>query len=288
MKNRRDGKLVKNLDGMHVLMPYLKPNRCDSDVFINYKFDVTELIKYVDKKKKEKPEEKLTYFHVFVTAIGKVIYNRPLLNRFVVNKRYYDRNNVSISFVAKGEFTDESKEFMSTVNIDKKDTIDTVRKKVFDKVNKTRKNDNNSTDKVVDLVGKLPKFIRDIAMSIFMWMDKHDLLPKSLCEDNIYYSSILVSNLGSIDCGAIYHNLTDFGSCSIVATIGDIHKEQILNKEGKLEIRDVCEFGINLDERIADGFYFIKSVKLLEEIFKNPELLEEPANTKINIKKEKK
>jgi len=286
MKDRRDGNRVKNLDGMHVLMPYLKPNRCDADVFINQKLDVTELIKYVEKKKKEKPEEKLTYFHVFVTAIGKVIYNRPLLNRFVVNKRYYDRNNVSISFVAKGEFTDESKEFMSTIDIKENDTLNTIRKKVLDKVNKTRKNDNNSTDKAVDLVGKLPKFIRDIAMAIFMYMDKHDLLPKSLCEDNIYYSSVLVSNLGSINCGAIYHNLTDFGTSSILVTIGEIHKEEVINDKGKKEIRDICEFGINLDERIADGFYFIQSVKLLEEIFKNPELLEEPAKNK--IKKEKK
>jgi len=285
MRNRRDGKLVKNLDGMHVLMPYLKPKRCDSDVFINQKLDVTELIKYIEKKKKENPDEKITYFHIFVTAIGKVVYNRPLLNRFVVNKRYYDRNNVSISFVAKGEFTDESKEFMSTINIDKEDTFNTVREKVLNKVNKARKQDDNSTDKAVDLVGKLPKFIRDIAMSIFIWMDKHDLLPKSLCEDNIYYSTVLVSNLGSIDCGAIYHNLTDFGTNSIVITIGDIHKEQIINKDGKTELRDMCEFGINLDERIADGFYFIKSVKVLEEIFANPELLDEPADKKVIIKK---
>jgi len=287
MRDRRDGKKVKNLDGMHVLMPYLKPKRCDSDVYINYKLDVTELIKYVEKKKKENPDEKLTYFHVFVTAIGKIIYNRPLLNRFVVNKQYYDRNNVSISFVAKGEFNDESKEFMSTVDIDAKDNLDIVRKKILDKVTKVRKSDNNSTDKAVDLVGKLPKFIRDIAMHIFLFMDRHDLLPKSLCEDNIYYSSVLVSNLGSIDCGAIYHNLTDFGTSSIVVTIGDIHKEQIINKNGKPETRDVCEFGINLDERIADGFYFIQSIKLLEEIFNNPTLLEDPADTKINKKTSK-
>jgi len=155
------------------------------------------------------------------------------------------------------------------------------RQKLTDKVTKVRKSSNNSTDKAVDLVGKLPKFIRDIAMGIFLFMDKHDILPKSLCEDNIYYSSVLVSNIGSLGCGAIYHNLTDFGTNSILVTIGNIHKEQIVTKEGKKEIRDICEFGINLDERIADGFYFIKSIQLLEEIFNNPEKLEEPANSKI-------
>lgn len=278
MKNRRDGNLVKDLDGMHVLMPYLKPNRCDSDVYINYKFNVTNLIKYVEKKKKENPDVKLTYFHVFVTAIGKVVYNRPLLNRFVVNKRYYDRNEVSVSFVAKTEFNDESQELMSTVIVEENDTLDSIRDKITKKVTKVRNNNNNSTDKAIELVGKLPKLIRDIVMKIFMSLDKHDLLPQSMCEDNLYYSTVLVSNLGSIDCGAIYHHLTDFGTNSIVITIGDIHKEKIINKDGKEEIRDICEFGVCLDERIADGFYFIKSVKLLEEIFNNPKLLEEQAN----------
>ena len=278
MKNRRDGKLVKNIGSMNVLMPYILPKRQDSEVYINQKLDVTELVKYVEKKKKENPDVKLTYFHVFVTAIGKVIYNRPLLNRFVVNKRYYDRNEVSISFVAKTEFNDESQELMSTVIVEKNDTLDSIRDKITKKVTKVRNNSNNSTDKAIELVGKLPKFIRDIAMKIFMYLDKHDLLPKSICEDNLYYSTVLVSNLGSIDCGAIYHHLTDFGTNSIVITIGDIHKEKIINKEGKEEIRDICEFGVCLDERIADGFYFIKSVKLLEEIFNNPKLLEEHAN----------
>lgn len=279
--NRRDGKRVKDLDGMHLLIPYIKPKRCDSDVYINYKLDVTELIKYVEKKKKNNPDTRLTYFHVFVTAISKIVYNRPLLNRFIVNKKFYDRNNVSISFVAKGEFNDNSKEFMSTVFVDKDDNLDTIREKITKKVNKTRSNSNGSTDSAIDFVGKLPKFLKDILMWFFMQLDKYDLLPKSFIEDNIYYSTILVSNLGSIDCGAIYHNLTNFGTNGIVVTIGDIHKEQIINKEGKPEIRDICEFGINLDERIADGFYFIKSIKLLEEIFNNPKLLEDNADTKI-------
>lgn len=281
MKNRRDGKLVKNIGSMNVLMPYILPKRQDSEVYINQKLDVTELVKYVEKKKKENPDVKLTYFHVFVTAIGKVVYNRPLLNRFVVNKRYYDRNEVSVSFVAKTEFNDESHELMSTIIVEENDTLDSIRDKITKKVTKVRNNNNNSTDKAIDLVGKLPKLVRDIIMKLFMSLDKHDFLPQSMCEDNLYYSTVLVSNLGSIDCGAIYHHLTDFGTNSIVITIGDIHKEKIINKDSKEEIRDICEFGVCLDERIADGFYFIKSVKLLEEIFNNPKLLEEYANEKI-------
>ena len=32
--------------------------------------------------------------------------------------------------------------------------------------------------------------------------------------------------------------------------------------------------GVTLDERIADGFYFARSLKLIKHLFKNPELLD--------------
>jgi hypothetical protein len=89
--------------------------------------------------------------------------------------------------------------------------------------------------------------------------------------------------LGSIKCGAIYHNLTCFGTCSSLATIGEIKNEDIHNDDGSEEIRKMCEFGINFDERIADGYYFAKSLKLLQYIFDNPELLEEEASQRIDL-----
>ena len=38
-----------------------------------------------------------------------------------------------------------------------------------------------------------------------------------------------------------------------------------------------------MDERIADGYYFAKSMKVLEHILDNPELLEERADARIEI-----
>ena len=284
MKNRRDGKFVKITDDNHILMPYLKPKRSEAEVYIDYKLDVTEMLKYIDKKKKENPDINLTYFHVFVTAISKLVYNRPLLNRFVVNKQYYDRNEVSISFVAKQEFSDHSSQIMSVVKMDENDNLDTISKKISSRVNKVR-DKKNTEGNSSDFLGKLPKIVRDISMFILQKMDTHDLLPESLIKNNIYYSSILVTDIGSLGCGAIYHNLTNFGTNSILIAIGNIHKEVIVNKDGKEEIRDICDFGVTVDERIADGFYFIKSMKLFEEIFKDPKVLEDAVNAAINIDK---
>ena len=59
-------------------------------------------------------------------------------------------------------------------------------------------------------------------------------------------------------------------------TIGTLHKEEILMPDGTKEIRDVVDYGATLDERIADGFYFARSMKLIKYIFTHPELLDRP------------
>ena len=280
--DRKDAVRVRNVDGMHMIMCDIKPLRADSDVYINQKVDVTELVKYIEEKKKS--DDDLTYFHAFSTAIAKVFYNRPLLNRFVLNKNFYDRKEVSLSFVAKVEFSDDAPEYLNVIRVNENDTLNDIKEKISGTVKKVRSDSKNGTDDAVNVVGKLPRLLRVFVMWLLKKLDNHGLIPYSLIENDIYHSSIILSNLGSIDCGAIYHNLTDFGTNSILMTIGKIHKEQVVMFDGTVQIRDICEFGVNVDERIADGVYFAKSIKLFEYILQNPELLEKKASEKIERK----
>jgi len=281
--DRKDGRRVRDLTGMAQISIDLKPNRCDSDVYINQKMDLTELVKYVNRKKSEGMD--LTYFPAFVMAIGKTFYNRPRLNYFVANRHVFEHNDVVISFVAKVTFEDKSEQMMIMIPIEPEDTLETVSKKIKDKVSgiRDKKDKKEGANNAIDTLGKLPNIIRVPLMGIFKWLDQKGKLPASLVKDNLYYSSIIVSNLGSIKCGAIYHNINDFGTCSSLATMGEIKKEEIITSDGKRELRDLCEFGINFDERVADGYYFAKSIKYIQYIFDHPELLEERADTVINI-----
>ena len=70
-KDRRDAKLVRDIDTMHKVMVEIKPNRCDEDVYIHEIVDVTNLVKYMKDKKKE--DDSLTYFHLFSSAILPVL-----------------------------------------------------------------------------------------------------------------------------------------------------------------------------------------------------------------------
>ncbi len=285
LKDRKDAKRI-DVPAMAKVMTYIK-NREEAYVYINRKFDVTDLIKYMQKKKVKNPE--LTYFHAFSMAIAKVIYNRPRLNTFIVNHKFYQRNDVILTFTARISFDDDkNKEVMSLIKVAPNDNIFDLSRKIHEKVDNFRnKKIQTSSDDSLDILGKLPNWmLKWIIAPLFKWLDRHDLLPKSLNDELLYNSSVILSNLGSIKCGAIHHNLTNFGTNSIILTIGDIHKEPVVMPNGKIEVRDIVEFGINLDERIGDGVYFSKSVNLLDYIMTHPETLEDKANEIIKEKKD--
>lgn len=282
--DRKDGVRVRKINGMNHIMYHLKRKRSESEVYINYSVDVTNLIKYLEKQNK-KDDRHITYFHVFATALAKVVYNRPYLNRFIVNGHFYDRNEVTISYVAKTEFSDDAEELMQVLKVEEDDNLFTISDKLTKRVKKTRDNKSSGTDDFVSKIGNMPKPIRAFIVGIFKLLDRYDLVPKSMTREILYYSTILMSNIGSIGCKhAIYHNLTNFGTNSALVTMGKIYKKEVIDENGKKEIRDFCDFGITLDERIADGFYMIKSVQLLDYILLNPELLEGRCDDEIKIK----
>ena len=283
IKGRRDARLIKNISPMHKIMVRIKPERCDSDVYINEKVDVTNLIEYMDNLKKENPSDHPTLFHAFCYAIARTIFLRPKLNRYIIGGKTYERYDVSLGFVCKTKFEDHAEELMTLIKMDPNFKLNDLKDEIKKHVKQIRgTNDKKSTDKTVALVASMPDFVQNIVVSVFKFLDRHDLLPQKMCDTLLYYSSVIVSDIGSFDCDGIYHNITNFGTNSILVTIGAVRKKYVLNDKGEAEERYVTTLGVTLDERIADGYYFIKSIKLLEKILENPELLEEKISDELD------
>lgn len=46
-------------------------------------------------------------------------------------------------------------------------------------------------------------------------------------------------------------------------------------------MREMLDLGLTIDERLADGYYYSKTIRLLKTLLENPELLETPANQEV-------
>lgn len=283
--DRSDGTLIRGLDPMHIFMPYLMPGRTANEAVMNELVDMSSVLEYVEKKNAENPEFKYTMFHVICAAVAKTIALRPKLNYFIINHKYYVRNNISLAFVVKKKFKDNSPETLAIVRLDKESEASPMTE-IYEQVKKIvysvrRENKNDGATDIMGILTKIPGFILRLVMWLLNFLDAHRILPKELLNVDPYHTSVFLSNLGSIKMSASYHHLAEWGTNSFFAVIGEMKKHPFYNSDGSCEVKDALEIGITIDERIADGLYFANSVKLLRKLLSEPELLERPLNEEV-------
>ena len=57
----------------------------------------------------------------------------------------------------------------------------------------------------------------------------------------------------------------------------------VYDENGNCEMKMTVDLGLTIDERIADGYYYSKSVKLFKKLMANPELLDMRADEEVEI-----
>ena len=276
--DRKDARYIRDVSGLTTIMLHVMPTRTESEVYLSDKIDATELVKFIERKNAEHDNYKTTIFHCFVLAVARMVRERPKMNRYVQGRRIYERDKISLTFMAKRRFADDAEEaFMMVVPKDT-DTIDEISHQIYGDVREARKSEHSTggIDATVDSFAKIPRILLMLVVKIIRWLDFWGLVPQGLKEGDSNYSTVLLSNLGSIQGPAVYHHLNNYGTNSIMITVGTLHKEEMVMPDGTKQLRDVLDFGATIDERIGDGFYFVRSLRLVKYIFAHPELLDRP------------
>ena len=280
--DRRDATLLRNTDAMHFIMGIIYPHRADNEAYIAERVNLEPIKAYLAGKNVEGIPFKYTFFHVILTALVKTVTLRPKLNRFYANENYYQRNKVTAGFVIKKEFSDGSEEAVALLEAKPDATIDTIHQEIYQRVHATRNEQKmNTTDNSMDILNKLPRVLSKAVIRFIRWLDRHGWCPDVLIGDDPNYSSVFLSNLGSIKLRSGYHHLTNWGTCSLFCVIGEKKWTPLYDEHGLVEMRETVDLGLTVDERIADGYYYSKSIRLFKHLLEHPELLEQPMNTEV-------
>lgn len=280
--DRKDAALIRKMDAMHTIMPMMYRGRCNNEAFISERIDLTQVNEYLAKKNADNPDYKYNLFQVIVTAVLKLIILRPKFNRFIKNQNYYQRHEASASFVIKKVFQDESEEGMAFIRAKNEDSIDTIHNEIYRQVTRTRKGEKDSTDSAMDILNKVPRFVCKAAFAVLRLLDEKGWIPSSLIVSDPYHASVILTNLGSIKLHAGYHHLTNWGTTSVFVVVGEKKLRPFYNPDGSYEMKDSIDLGFTIDERIGDGYYFSKSIRLFKKILENPELLERPLSEEVD------
>lgn len=278
---RPDGRVIKNLDPMQQIMPYVMKTRNDAMNMYEDTFACEPMDAYI----KEKANEgiKLSYMHILIAAVVRMMALRPQLNRFIMNGRIYARPKIWVSFVVHPTLKEESTGTTIKLCFEGTETILEVAEKVTEAIKKetVERTGENDTDKLLrTLMKKIPGAFIKLTVNTLMWMDKHNILPKRIVELSPFHTSFFITNLKSLGINHIYHHVYNFGTTGLFFAMG---KEKMVPTVVKKEI--VMEkhmgYGVVSDERFCDGLYYALSLRKLRDFMKNPAVLEKPLDAKV-------
>lgn len=274
--DRKDGRLLRDLDGMHFIMPIIYPNRCDNEAYISERIDLTGAEEWLKEKNAAPDKPGYSVFDLIVTAILKTVTLRPKMNRFIANCNTYERNEVSASFVIKKEFKDDGGEGLAFIHSRGEHTVDDIHNMIRGEMDRYRSGSSGSTEDAMEFFNHLPRFLGKFLVRLIMILDRHGKVPQSLISEDPYYSSVVLTNLGSIRLRSGYHHLTNWGTNSIFLSIGEKKKRPFYDRNGEMSIRESIDIGFTIDERLADGYYYSRTIRLFKRLMEHPELLEAP------------
>lgn len=267
---RRDGKKVKVESVEYALTPHIMPQRNDSLNFIEVDIPLQPMQDYLNAKRKE--GKRISHLALIVAAYVRVLGQFPQMNRFIVNKRVYARNELNVGMVVlkAGQMDNGT---MSKVNFDPADTIDDVNRKMTEYIESNRGEGDNSTDKLAKFLVSVPGLMR-FGVNLFRWADKHGLLPRAIIDASPFHTSMSITNLASIRTNHIFHHIYNFGTTGVFIAMGNSREVPKRKTDGEIYFEKCIPLGIVMDERICSGSYFALAFRQFRKYLTNPELLE--------------
>lgn len=276
MAFRADGKRVKNGDPMYTVAPFIMDKRYDAMNMITVDIPLAPVKQYINEKRKE--GIRLSRMGLLTAAYIRTVYEFPLLNHFIVNKRIYKRNEFPVAMVVLRDLKSQQAT-MSKVNFELDDTVFEVERKLNEYVEKNKEvTSENNTDKMIKFLLSVPGLL-SFGVGVIKFLDKHGLLPKFIIDLSPFHAALTITNLASIRTNHIYHHLYEFGTTSVFIAMGN--SREIPKKRGDEVVLERCmPLGVVMDERICSGSYFAMAFRKFKSYLENPVLLEvKPENS---------
>ncbi len=264
---RSDGTYVRDVTVLRRMMPHVMPTRTGATVYFDQQLVLTRTLPWLE-------ANGVSLFELLLCGYVRAIAARPQMNRFVVGRRLYQRKQVELSFAVKKKLADGAAMTTVKVRFEPTDDPQACARRVRETIQVGRGEAKVVSEKEMAVVSRLPRAVVRLAMWAQRVLDYWNLLPGSMIRNDPLYASMVVANLGSVGLEAAYHHLYEYGTVSLFAAIGRMHKAQVVAADGVVSVADVVDIRYSFDERIADGWYAARTLDLFKAWVEDPDTMD--------------
>ena len=274
--DRKEGRLLRSLPAFNRFMPYIMPVRNDGCNQYEESFEVTNVDRRLRRLRVD-GYKGIGILHFLIAAYIRGVSMLPGINRFVVGRRIYARNNIEVVMTVKRTIALGAPETTIKVQFEPTDTIFDVYRKMNEKIDEIKSNEgNNNTEDVAEALARLPRFLLRFAILLLRIMDYFGWLPEALTDASPFHGSMIITDLGSLRIGPIYHHIYNFGTLPVFIAFGAKRHAYELDRHGNMVDHKYVDCKMVMDERTVDGHYYAQFLQAYRYIFQHPEILETP------------
>ena len=274
--DRSDGYLLKNIEPITKLMPYIMRYRSDSLNMFSSAVDITNAEKYI-KQKHDEGYEHFGLVHLILAAYVRTVSQRPAINRFVSGQKVYARNKIEVAITIKKEMTLKSPDTCIKMIFEPDCTPIDVYNIFNTSVQEYRQQQQDSDfDKTAKILNYIPGFLLKFAMFILRTLDYFGILPKFLLKVSPFHASMVITSMGSLGIPPVFHHIYDFGNVPLFVAFGKRRRACELNSDGSVTEKIYSDLCVVTDERICDGYYYASAFKMMQRLMRNPSKMDTP------------
>ncbi len=274
--DRKEGRLIRSLPPFYKFIPYIMPSRNDRCNQYEESFEISVLDKRL-RQLRVAGYKGISVLHFLIAAYIRAISMLPGLNRFVVGRRVYARNNIEIVMAVRRDMNTNSPETTIKVEFEPTDTIFDVYRKMNEKISEIKASeDGNGTEEFAEAASHLPRFLLRFGIFVLRVMDYFGWLPESAMKLSPFHGSMIITDLGSLRIGPVYHHIYNFGTLPVFISFGAKRHSYELNRKGEIEDKKYVDCKMVMDEGIIDGHYYAQLLQAFRVMFQHPEIVEAP------------
>lgn len=274
--DRKEGRLLRSLPAFAKFVPFIMPTRNDACNQYEESFEVSDVDRRLRKLRVD-GNKVIGILHFIIAAYIRGVSMLPGMNRFVVGRRIYARDNIEVVMTVKRSLAIDATETTIKVVFEPTDTIFDVYRKMSEKIDEIKTVEgNNNTEDVAEAMCKAPRFLLRFALTILRIMDYFGWLPQSLLDASPFHGSMIITDLGSLRIGPIYHHIYNFGTLPVFISFGAKRHAYELDRHGNMVDRKYVDCKFVMDERTVDGHYYAQFLQAFRYICQHPEIVETP------------
>lgn len=274
--DRKEGRLLRSLPAFAKFVPFIMPTRNDACNQYEESFEVSDVDRRLRKLRVD-GNNGIGILHFIIAAYIRGVSMLPGMNRFVVGRRIYARDNIEVVMTVKRSLAIDATETTIKVVFEPTDTIFDVYRKMSEKIDEIKTVEgNNNTEDVAEAMCKAPRFLLRFALTILRIMDYFGWLPQSLLDASPFHGSMIITDLGSLRIGPIYHHIYNFGTLPVFISFGAKRHAYELDRHGNMVDRKYVDCKFVMDERTVDGHYYAQFLQAFRYICQHPEIVETP------------